>query len=189
MRLTKPRIQPLSEEDFTDEQIEVVAPILEGHGVVYNVIKTMMHNMSLFNSFNVLGRHIMSDSSLEPRLREILIMRVGWNTECEYQWGQHVRMSAPAGLTAEDHERIKEGGAAQGWTELESALLNAVDELLADTMIGDNTWTVLARHLNTEQLTDAIFTIGHYNMVAMALNSCGVQRESGVVGFDGTPAD
>ncbi len=148
-----------------------------------------MHNMPLFNSFNVLGRHIMSDSSLTPRLREILIMRVGWNTECEYQWGQHVRMSAPAGLTAEDHERIKEGGASQGWTELESALLNAVDELLADTMIGDNTWTVLARHLNTEQITDAIFTIGHYNMVAMALNSCGVQRESGVAGFDGTPAD
>ena len=188
MRLTQPRIQPLAEEDFNAEQAEVVAPILEGHGVVYNVIKTMMHNMPLFNSFNVLGRHIMSDSSLEPRLREILIMRVGWNTECEYQWGQHVRMSLPAGLTAEDHERIKEGAAAQGWSELESALITAVDELLSDTMISDETFTVLARHLNTEQITDAIFTVGHYNMVAMGLNSLGVQREPGVVGFDGQPA-
>ena len=188
MRLTEPRIQPLSEKDFTAEQAEAVAPIKESGGVVFNVIKTMMYNMPLFNSFNVLGRHIMSDSSLDPRLREILIMRVGWNTNCEYQWGQHVRMSVPAGLTAEDHERIKEGAAAEGWSELESALITSVDELVSDTMISDGTWTVLARHLSTEQITDAIFTVGHYNMVAMSLNSLGVQREPGVVGFDGTPA-
>ena len=184
MRLTEPRIQPLSEDDFTAEQAEVVAPIKEGGGVVFNVIKTMMHNMPLFNSFNVLGRHIMSGSSLDPRLRELLIMRVGWNTNCEYQWGQHVRMSAPD-LTAEDHERVKAGANAEGWTELESALLTAVDELLTETMISDKTWGLLADHLDTQQITDSIFTVGHYNMVAMALNSLGVQREPGVVGFDG----
>jgi len=187
MRLTKPRIPPLSEEDYTAEQAEVVAPILERQGVVFNVIKTMMHNMPLFNAFNVLGRHIMSDSSLEPRLREILIMRVAWNAKCEYQWGQHVRMSAPD-LTDEDHERIKKGATAEGWSELEAALIAATDELQSDSMISDPTWIVLALHLSTQQITDAIFTVGHYNMVAMGLNSCGVQREPGVVGFDGTPA-
>jgi alkylhydroperoxidase family enzyme len=97
-------------------------------------------------------------------------------------------MSVPAGLTAEDHERIKEGAAAEGWSELDSALITSVDELVSDTMISDETWAVLARHLSTEQITDAIFTVGHYNMVAMSLNSLGVQREPGVVGFDGTPA-
>ena len=112
-------------------------------------------------------------------------MRVGWKTNCEYQWGQHVRMSASAGLTAEDHIRIKAGADAAGWTELESALISAVDELIADTMIGDETWAALSRHLGSEQLTDAIFTIGHYNMVAMALNGIGVQPEPGLSGFDG----
>lgn len=188
MRLTQPRIPPLSDDEFDAEQSDVVAPILERQGVVFNVIRTMMHNMPLFNSFNVLGRHIMSDSSLEPRLRELLIMRVAWNANCEYQWGQHVRMSAPD-LTAEDHERIKKGAQADGWSELESALVSATDELQSDAMISDATWSVLDRHLSTAQITDAIFTVGHYNMVAMGLNSCGVQRESGVVGFDGVPAD
>ena len=188
MRLTEPRISPLTDDEFDAEQAEVVAPILERQGVVFNVIRTMMHNMPLFNSFNVLGRHIMSDSSLEPRLRELLIMRVAWNAHCAYQWGQHVRMSAPD-LTAEDHERIKAGAAENGWSELESALISATDELQSDAMISDATWAVLDRHLNTQQITDAIFTVGHYNMVAMGLNSCGVQREAGVVGFDGKPAD
>ena len=185
MRLTKPRIQPLAEEKLTAEQAEVIAPTLERGGVVATVIMTLMRNMPLFTNLNVLGRHIMSGSSLEPRWREILIMRVGWKTNCEYQWGQHVRMSASAGLTAEDHTRIKAGADAAGWTELESALISAVDDLIADTMIGDETWAALSRHLGTEQLTDAIFTVGHYHMVAMALNSIGVQPEPGLSGFDG----
>lgn len=188
MRLTKPRIPPLSDDEFDTEQDEAVAPIRERQGVIFNVIRTMMHNMPLFNAFNVLGRHIMSDSSLTPRLRELLIMRVAWNAQCEYQWGQHVRMSAPD-LAPEDHERIKQGADADGWNELESALITATDELQADAMVSDATWSVLERHLNAQQITDAIFTVGHYNMVAMGLNSCGVQREPGVVDFDGVPAD
>lgn len=188
MRLTEPRIPPLSDDEFDDEQAAVVAPILERQGVVFNVIRTMMHNMPLFNSFNVLGRHIMSDSSLDARVRELLIMRVAWNAQCEYQWGQHVRMSDPD-LTPADHERIKAGADAEGWTELESALISATDELQSDSMISDATWAVLNRHLDTPQIQDAIFTVGHYNMVAMGLNSCGVQREPGVVDFDGKPAD
>ena len=185
MRLTEPRIPPLAEAELTDEQAEIIAPILERGAVPATVIMTLMRHMPLFDSLNTLGRHIMSGSSLEPRLREILIMRVGWNTNCEYQWGQHVNMSKSAGLTPEDHARIKKGADAKGWTELESALLTAVDELTSGTMIGDATWATLAKHLGTEQLIDTIFTVGHYNTVAMALNSIGVQPEAGLPGFDG----
>ncbi len=184
MRLSEPRITPLSEEDLSEEQAELIAPTLARGGTPATVIMTLMHHMPLFTNLNVLGRHIMSGSSLTPRQREILIMRVGWNTQCEYQWGQHVLMSQSAGLSAEDHERIKQGPGA-GWDELESALLTAVDELVADTMIGDATWAVLGQHLATEQLIDMIFTVGHYNMVAMSLNAIGVQREAGIPGFDG----
>lgn len=188
MRLNEPRIAPLSAEDLSAAQAEVIAPTLSKGGVPATVIMTLMHHMPLFTNLNVLGRHIMSGSSLTPRQREILIMRVGWNTQCEYQWGQHILMSASAGLSAEDHVRIKRGP-GDGWAELESALLTAVDELMADTMISDATWATLGEHLTTEQLIDMIFTVGHYNMVAMALNAIGVQREAGIPGFDGTAGD
>jgi alkylhydroperoxidase family enzyme len=188
MRLSDPRIVPLAEADLSDEQAEIIAPTLARGGTPATVIMTLMRHMPLFTNLNVLGRHIMSGSSLTPRQREILIMRVGWNTQCEYQWGQHVLMSESAGLDAADHERIKQGPEA-GWDELESALLTAVDELVADTMISDATWSVLEKHLATEQLIDTIFTVGHYHMVAMALNSIGVQREAGIPGFAGKQGD
>ena len=185
MRLTEPRILPLSEADFSAEQAEIAAPSRERFGMVFNVNKTLMHNMPLFTSWLTFARHVMAGSSLEPRLREIIIMRVGWNTNCEYEWGQHVIMSEPAGLTSEDHERIKKGASADGWSEIESALIAATDELLAETMISNDTWAVLSRELTTEQITDALFTVGQYSMMAMVLNSLGVQREPGIPGFDG----
>lgn len=188
MRLSEPRIGPLSAEDLTRDQAEIIAPTVTRGGTPATVVMTLMRHMPLFTNLNVLGRHIMSGSSLTPRQREILIMRVAWNTQCEYQWGQHVLMSESAGLDAGDHERIKQG-AQVGWDELESALLTAVDELLADTMIGDATWALLEHHLAAEQLIDLIFTVGHYNMVAMSLNAIGVQREAGIPGFDGKTGD
>lgn len=185
MRLTEPRISPLAEADFTAEQAEIMTPSRERFGMVFNVNKTLMRNMPLFTSWISFARHIMAGSSLAPRLREIIIMRVGWNTSCEYEWGQHVLMSEPTGLTSEDHKRIKEGASADGWSEIESVLITATDELLTDAMISNATWAALSGQLNEKQITDLIFTVGQYQMMAMALNSLGVQREPGVPGFDG----
>ena len=112
-------------------------------------------------------------------------MRVGWLTDSEYEWGQHVLMSAPAGLDSKDHERIKQGAEADGWSSLEAGLLAATDELIEGTMISDKTWDLLSDHLSIEQLTDMIFTVGQYNMLAMAINSLGVQREPGIPGYEG----
>ena len=183
MRLSKPRISPLPESELTEERLKIVAPMKQRYGIVFNVLKTMMRNMNLLNSWNGFAGHIMGTSSLSPRHREMLIMRVGWLTQSEYEWGQHVLMSAPAGLVHADHLRIKEGPKAAGWNELESALLQAADELLGDAIIEDATWNILTRHLSTEQVMDAVFTVGQYNMLAMALNTLGVQREEGVPGF------
>lgn len=183
MRLTEPRITPLPESEWTEEQKKMTAPTKERFGMVFNVLKTLMRHMDLLRSWNGFANHIMGTSSLDPRHREMLIMRVGWRTQSEYEWGQHVLMSAPAGLTHEDHLRIKEGPGAAGWNELESALLKAADELLDDAIIENDTWETLSKHLSTQQLMDAVFTVGQYNMLAMGLNTMGVQREEGVPGF------
>jgi 4-carboxymuconolactone decarboxylase len=182
-RLTEPRLVPLAEGEMNEEQLALVAPLKKRYGFVFNVLKTLMHNMPLLEAWNAFGGHIMSGSSLTPRLREIVIMRVGWVTGSEYEWGQHVLMSEAAGLDAADHQRIREGADAAGWNHEERALLVATDELLRDTMLSDGAWADLKALFDDQQILDAIFTVGQYNMLAMALNSLGVQREDGVPGF------
>ena len=64
-----------------------------------------------------------------------------------------------------------------------ATLLRAADELHADALVSDATWNALAERYDRRQLMEAVFTVGQYNMVAMYLNSLGVQFEEGMEGF------
>ena len=70
--------------------------------------------------------------------------------------------------------RLKEGPKAKGWSEHESALLQVADDLYENSVVSDATWAALSKKYSTEQLMDAVFTVGQYNLVSWALNSFGV---------------
>ena len=56
-------------------------------------------------------------------------------------------------------------------------MVRAVDELVADARITDATWEVLAGELDEQQLMDLVFTVGAYEVLAMAFRSFGVQLD------------
>ena len=78
---------------------------------------------------------------------------------------------------------LKQGRDAGGWDAFDATLLRAADELHADAFISDATWTALSERYTTEQLMDVVFAVGQYNLVSMALNTFGVQLDTGVKGF------
>lgn len=184
MNVLQPRVLPLPESEWTEEQRTMAQPAREQYGFVFNVLTTLMRSMGLLKAWNPLAGYLMTRSGLSPRHREILIMRVAWKTQSEYEWGQHVLMSKAAGLTPVDHRRIKAGPDDAQWSPLEASLLRAADELLDATEVSDRTWTTLASELTDQQLMDMMFTVGQYNMLAMALKTLRVAREPGVPGFD-----
>jgi alkylhydroperoxidase family enzyme len=128
----------------------------------------------LTRAFNTFNGHILFSSTLSPRQREILVLRVAALRQSAYEWKQHAVLAADAGLSAADIARIEEGPAAMGWSPLDAALLSAVDELLTDALVADDTWEVLAGELEVEQLMDLVFTVGAYDALAMAFRSFGV---------------
>jgi len=174
---------PLTEAEWTDEQRKVLEPVYK-EGRVYNVLGTLSQHWEASKKFSVWAYHVMGDTSkLVPREREILILRIGWLCQAEYEWGQHVIFGKAAGLTDIEIERIKAGPDAPGWTPFDATLLRAVDELHKDALISDKTWAALSERYNTQQLMDVVFTVGQYNLVSMALNTFGVQLDKGVKGF------
>ena len=56
-------------------------------------------------------------------------------------------------------------------------MLRAVDELVDDAMIADATWAVLSQTLDEHQLMDLVFTVGAYELLAMAFRSFGVELD------------
>ncbi len=185
MRLSQPRVKPLEPSEIPAEFIERLAG---GGGpnqqaAMLNIFRTLAHHPDLMRRWMVFGNHVLSKSTLAPRERELVILRIGWLCRAEYEWGQHVLIARRSGLRDDEIERIKQGPDAPGWSDLDRALLRATDELRADAMITDQTWKQLSEHLSTQQRMDLVFAVGQYNLVSMALNTFGVQLDPGVPGF------
>jgi len=178
MRLARPRIAPLPQEQWSGEIRELMSG-LERDGQVFNIFATLARHPALLRRWLVFGNHVLAKSTLPARERELAILRMGWLCRTEYEWGHHVVMGKEAGVTDDEIRRVSVGPGAPGWTPFEAALLQAVDELHADSFISDAIWQALAQRYNEQQLLDLVFTAGQYRLVCMALNSVGVQLEDG----------
>ena len=176
MRLSKPRIAPLSNEEMGEEQKELLGERFKS-GKVFNIFRTLSRAPKAYKRFMLWGGYILSDhNSLAPRERELVILRAGFNWKAGYEWAQHARIGKECGLTDDEIERIKAGPEADGWSDLDAALLQATDELTADAFITDATWVRLCE-LSEKQKMDLVMTVGQYTQVSMMLNSFGIQLD------------
>lgn len=183
MQRPEPRIPPVgAPKDLEGEARELLERTAQD-GEIANVFKTLARHPKLFKRWMVFANHVLFKSTLPPREREILILRAAWLSRSSYEWGQHAGIGMRTGLSAEEIRRIGEGPDAPGWEGLDRVLLRAADELHREQVISDETWKELSAHYRTEQLMDVVFTFGQYTLLAMALNTFGVQLDDGLEGF------
>lgn len=149
----------------------------EGRPKGLNALGTLARHPELTRAFNTFNGHLLYGTTLSARQRELLVLRVAALRDSGYEWAQHAVLAGDVGLNEDDIARIVEGGDAVGWSALDAALLHAVDELLADALVTDTTWKQLAAELDDQQLMDVVFTVGAYDLLAMAFRSFGVQLD------------
>jgi len=190
--MNEPRIAPLPREEWTEEVGQAIAALLPsgaerpvrprtGGSKGHNVLGTLARHPQLMHAFLTFNGHILFNSTLSPRHRELLILRVAALRQAEYEWEQHVVLAAEAGLDEEEIARIADGPEAAGWSVTEAAMLWAVDELVSEAMICTATWQKLAGALDEHQLMDLVFTVGAYDLLAMAFRSFGVELDEDLV--------
>ncbi len=168
----KQRIPMRDLSQLTGEEADTAAKNRIG-GRDLNIFRVMMNHPKLARRWTVFAGHVLQKQTLPLRERELLILRIGWLNQCEYEWAQHVELAKRSGISEAEIERITQGPGA-GWNAHEAALLQAVDDLFENSVVSDQTWATLSAKLSTEQMMDVVFTIGQYNLVSWALNSFGV---------------
>ncbi|HEX5110752.1 MAG TPA: carboxymuconolactone decarboxylase family protein [Vicinamibacterales bacterium] len=177
----KARIAPLEPADWSPEVRRLLDPTGSGRSVAA-VYRTFAQHTRLYAPRQVLSEYIRTQSTLDARTRELLIMRIGALCRSDYEWAAHAPAGRRAGMTDADVQHVLEGPRA-GSDAPDDTLLKAVDELYTDRTISDGTWQRLASRFNEQQLLDILITTGGYHMVSMALNSFGVQLEPGGEGL------
>lgn len=185
-RNDSPRIPPLPEGEWPDglrRVLEARPQGLEGRLGDNNIFATLARHEDLFRVWLRFGGFLLAEGVLSPRERELLILRTGWNCGSPYEWGQHVRIAAAIGMDRGEIMRVAEGPQADGWAPRDMALLRAADELHGHAKISPGTWSELADTHDEAGLIEIAMLVGHYHLVAYALNSLEVELDDGLEGL------
>jgi AhpD family alkylhydroperoxidase len=143
-----------------------------------NVFTTLARHRGLFRRWLWFAGGLMPGGKLPRRETELAILRVAHNTGSDYERDQHERIGREAGLSEEEIERVGEGASAGGWSARERAVLEATDQLHLDRNIDDELWARLRALFDERELIELCMLVGHYEMLAMTLNSLRVQPDA-----------
>jgi alkylhydroperoxidase family enzyme len=124
---------------------------------------------------------LLENNKFDTRLRELMIMRIGWVTGSAYEWTQHWRVATTAGVPPEDVLAVRDWRASDRLTAADKAVLAATDESLAGTAISDATWAEVTKHITEPgQQVEFIVAMGNWTMFSMLLRNLKIPVEDGV---------
>jgi alkylhydroperoxidase family enzyme len=184
-----PRIEPLPENAFTEEMLVINSDMKKAAGIPPNgympeFFAIMLRHPKLFRAHSDLAMVLMGGGLLPVRDRELAVLRIGWLSQAPYEWNAHVDMAKRlTNITPEEIERTILGSAAPGWSAHDAAILRAVEEMIADAMITDETWATLTKTYDDSQLLEFPILVGQYLGVAFLQNSMRARLMPGNVGL------
>jgi len=165
-----------------------VARVEPGPGSGIAINRTFARYPKLATPRSTGSNYVNSRSKLDPKYRELLILRTGWDCQAEYEWAQHVGNVGRAREKGLDPLKLAQGPTAAGWDAFEIVLLNTADELYRDSFVSDRTWNAMAARFDSTMIMNALITAANYRMVSMALNTLGVQIDPGDERFPTLPS-
>ncbi|MFZ1160758.1 carboxymuconolactone decarboxylase family protein [Mycobacterium sp.] len=172
------RLSPLPADQWDDAARHAVSGMLpeqrRNPDDAGTLLSTLVRHPKLTRAYLKFSTYLLYGSTLPPRIRELIILRVAHRRDCSYEWSHHVEMGKKVGLTDADIEAAQTGQAKDAF---DHALMRAVDELDENSNISDQTWATLGERLDEQQRMDLVFTTGNYIALAMALNTFGVEVE------------
>lgn len=184
-----PRLSPVPRDQWPAQMrtvLEAMTPPAPRHFVpppggrpgrpkASNTLGTFAHHPDLAQSWMAFNGHILYGTTLTLRQREILVLRVAAVLDSPFAWAQHLVHQEEADLTHRDVQRIAFGPNAPFLDPLERAMITAVDELLLEGVVAEQTWDVLSEHFDEKQLLDLIFTVGCYTVLTWMTDTVGLE--------------
>ena len=147
-----------------------------------NVFRVWLHHPKLARWLSDMLMGLLWEGRLDARLRELVIMRLGWATRSDYEWTQHWRIALGLKVPEADILGVRDWQRYDGFGPAERAVLAAVDETLADGAVSVETWHECVTDVSDDPqvLLELVSAIGLWRMVSAQLRTLEVPLEDGV---------
>ncbi len=152
------RLPYLDKSDLLPEHRDLLARNI-------NLYRLLAHSPRGARSLNTLARYIRDGSRLDPRLRQLAILQVGYITRSAYEYSHHIRISRDFDVSDDDIRAIADetAGRPSSLDPVARSVVQAARELTCDLKVSDETFATLKQSLDDERLTDLFITIAYYN--------------------------
>jgi alkylhydroperoxidase family enzyme len=143
------------------------------------LFKALVNSPKAARAFSGLGGYIRYGSKLDPRLRELAILQVGWLARSPYEWSHHVKLGHDFGVSDEDIQALIDDTAGQptGLDDLSKLVLLAAREMTVEGAMTEATFVALQGQLGNELVVDLTLAIGFYNAVVRVLGTLRIDVE------------
>jgi alkylhydroperoxidase family enzyme len=144
-----------------------------------NLHKLLVNSPDMARAFSGMGSYIRFKSKLDPRLRELAILQVGWMEKSEYEFTHHVKIGKEFGVTDEDIQNLflETEGKTSKLEPLARAILKGAREMVRDLAMADATFAEIKKELSNEHMTDLVLTIAFYCAVVRVLATMKMDNE------------
>jgi len=143
------------------------------------LFKALVNSPKAARAFSGLGGYIRYGSKLDPRLRELAILQVGWLARSPYEWSHHVKLGHDFGVSDVDVQALIDDtdGKPTGLDTVSKLVLRGAREMTSNGAMAEATFTALQAELGNELVVDLTLTIGFYNAVVRVLATLQIDVE------------
>lgn len=142
-----------------------------------NLFRMLAHSPPVLAGFTKLGGALLLEGTLDARLREIAILRVGHRAGACYEVAKHEAIARKLGMSEPDLAALRLGADASTLGDAGQAVLALADELFGAIRASDAALAAVRRHLDDRQTVELVTAIGFYGLVCRFLETLGVDEE------------
>lgn len=141
-----------------------------------NVTRMMSHSEGAMQAYSRLGTFLLRKGTLDPVLREVVILRIGQLRGSEYEWHQHVSVARAVGMDEATLQAI-EDQAFERLNERQRIALAVAEEIERDGGASATTFARAVAQFTPEELVELCLVAGYYIMTAGLLLSFEIEIE------------
>ncbi len=171
---------PLIDVDDHPELAELAARIRgRRRGKIINVYRALLHSPPLAESWFEHINRVRWGTEIDGRLREIVIIRLGFLVESAYVLRQHVpRLAAGEGMTEAECEALRDWRGSDLFDERERAALAYVDAMTLAITVPDDVFAPLKAHFSDRRIVELTVMIGAYISHSRVLRALEIDLET-----------
>ncbi len=170
---------PLIREQDHPELADAIEKYRAGRrGKLINIYRMLLNSPALAESWFNHSNAVRWKTTLDGRLREIIIIRMGHLAKSQYVLRQHVPSLALAdGLSLAECDALADWQASTFFSARERAALAYADTMTRDITVPDAVFAEVERHFDARGIVELTVLVGTYNMNARVLQALELDLE------------